>query len=160
LIRFWEFRKAGYLMPLAALALVGAVLVACGDDDDDDDNGTPTGAATTAVNSPAATTTTAAATATQAAATATAPAEEGVTIQVGDNFFAPDEETVAVGTEVTWEWGGNAVPHSVVGTFNGEDVESEIQDSGMFSFTFESAGTFEYECGVHGAAMSGRIVVE
>ncbi|MGH2607806.1 MAG: cupredoxin domain-containing protein [Tepidiformaceae bacterium] len=159
MIRIRELRRARYLAPLAALALVGGTMVACGDDDDDDDN--PTAAATTAVSSPAATTTTAAAqptaTATQPPATATTAA--GVTIQVADILFNPDDETVPVGTEVTWQWAGD-LPHSVIGEFAGEDVESEQQTSGTFRFTFESAGTFDYICGVHGQAMTGRIVVQ
>ncbi len=158
MIRFWKLRRAGYLAPVAALALVGGALAACGDDDDDDDGETPTGAATTAVSSPAATTTPT--TPPTQAATATTPAgPEGVTIQVADILFNPDEETVPVGTEVTWQWVGE-LPHSVVGEFNGEDVESNQQVSGAFRFTFTSAGTFEYQCGVHGASMSGQIVVE
>ena len=149
MIRLWEFRRAGYLAPLAALALVGGTMVACGDDDDDDDDGgneTATRAATTAA-------------ATQPAGNPTTATATGVRISVGDNVFDPDEETVPVGTEVTWQWAGSN-PHSVVGTFNGEDVESETQTSGTFEFTFDAAGTFEYQCGVHGAAMSGEIVVE
>jgi plastocyanin len=146
LIRFWDFRRARYLAPLAAVALVGGTMVACGDDDDDDDDGTATRAATTAA-------------ATQPVSDPTTATATGTRISVGDNVFDPDEETVPVGTEVTWQWAGSN-PHSVVGTFNGEDVESETQTSGTFEFTFDSAGTFEYQCGVHGAAMAGRIEVE
>jgi plastocyanin len=160
LTRIRELKRARYLAPLAALALVGGTMVACGGGDDDGDD--PTATATTAASSPAATTTTAAAqptaTATQPAATATTQAA-GVTIQVADILFAPDDETVPVGTEVTWRWAGE-LPHSVVGEFNGQEVKSEQQTSGTFRFTFASAGTFEYECGVHGKAMTGRIVVQ
>ena len=156
---------ARYLVPLAALALLGATMVACGDDDDDE----PTAAATTAASSPPATRTTAAAqpTATTAAqptattaAQPTATTAQGATpIRVEDNAFAPESRTVTVGTEVTWQWAGSN-PHSVVGTFNGAAVESATQTSGTFKFTFASAGTFEYQCGVHGQSMSGRIVVQ
>jgi plastocyanin len=148
---------ARFLVPVAALALLGGTMVACGDDDDDDDE--PTAAATTAASSPATTTTTAAQPTATTAAQPTATTAAGTTIRVEDNVFVPGDVTVAVGDEVTWQWAG-ALPHSVEGEFNGEDVESEQQISGAFSFTFESAGTFEYICGVHGQSMAGRIVVQ
>jgi plastocyanin len=28
-----------------------------------------------------------------------------------------------------------------------------------YQFQFNTAGTYHYECGIHGAAMSGRVVV-
>ena len=158
LIRIWNSKRARYLVPIAALALLGATMVACGDDDDDDDE--PTAAATTAASSPATTTTTTAAqpTPTTAAQPTTATAT-GTTIRVEDNVFVPGDVTVAVGEEVTWQWAGE-LPHSVEGEFGGEDVESDQQVSGTFRFTFDTAGTFEYICGVHGQAMAGRIVVQ
>jgi plastocyanin len=169
LIRIWNSKMARYLVPLAALALLGATMVACGDDDDDDE---PTAAATTAASSPPATTTTAAAqppattttaaaqpTATTAAQPTATTAQGATPIRVEDNAFAPESRTVTVGTEVTWQWAGSN-PHSVVGTFNGAAVESATQTSGTFKFTFASAGTFEYQCGVHGQSMSGSIVVQ
>lgn len=133
-------------------------MVACGDDDDGDD---PTTAATTAAGSPAARTTTAAVqpTTTTAQPTATTAQSGAVTIRVEDNAFAPESRTVPVGTEVTWQWAGSN-PHSVVGTFAGAAVSSPTQNSGTFKFTFTSAGTFAYQCGVHGQTMSGTIVVQ
>ncbi|MEX0784363.1 MAG: cupredoxin domain-containing protein [Dehalococcoidia bacterium] len=167
MIRFSGLRKARYLAPLGALALLGGTMSACGDDDDDDDD--PTTAATTAASSPAATTTTAAAqpTATTAQPTATTAAQPtattaqpgATTIRVEDNAFAPESRTVTVGSEVTWQWAGSN-PHSVVGTFAGAAVNSPQQTTGTFKFTFASAGTFSYICGVHGQSMSGQIVVQ
>lgn len=85
---------------------------------------------------------------------------QDVTVAIADNSFTPSNATVAVGGTVTWEWSGE-FPHSVVGEFAGEAVESEtLTGSGSFSFTFEEAGTFDYQCGVHGEAMSGTVVVE
>ena len=38
--------------------------------------------------------------------------------------------------------------------------ESAIQTAGSFNRTFGGAGTFPYHCAVHGAAMSGTVVVK
>jgi plastocyanin len=132
--------------------------MACGDDDDGDNgDGTP---ATTAASSPA-TTSSPGSSPTQATSptTAASPTQSsGVTIRVEDNVFSPDARTVPAGTEVTWQWAGE-LPHSVEGTFNGQEVKSAQQREGTFKFTFASAGTFSYLCGVHGQAMSGTITV-
>lgn len=127
---------------LAALALPG-LLLACGDDDDDDDTGGDAATATSSTGSPSPTT------------GATEPE-----VRVVDNAFQPATLNVDVGTEVTWTFAGS-LPHSVVGEFAGEDVESEtITGSGTFTFTFEEPGTFEYICAIHGAEMAGTIEVE
>lgn len=150
-----HLKRAVYLVPIAALALTAMAMAACGDDDDGGNQ--PTAAATTAVSSPAASPTSAATR--PAAASPTTAQSTGTTIRLEDNVFVPDNTTIAVGTEVTWQWAGQA-PHSVEGTFNGQQVKSTQQVNGTFRFTFASAGTFAYQCGVHGAAMSGRIVVQ
>ena len=83
-----------------------------------------------------------------------------ISIQVADNSFAPANLTVPKGTKVTWDWAGTN-PHSVVGTWAGSAVQSAQQrGSGTFAFTFEAAGTFNYQCGVHGAAMAGKVTVK
>ncbi len=75
-----------------------------------------------------------------------------------DNFaFTPASITVAPGTTVTWE-NGDDIPHSVVAsdktTFRSKVMDSEEK----FSFTFKTAGTFEYFCALH-PHMKGSIVV-
>jgi plastocyanin len=37
---------------------------------------------------------------------------------------------------------------------------SEMMNSGSFTRTFASGGTYTYHCGVHGAAMTGSIKVQ
>ncbi len=99
--------------------------------------------------------------------TATAPAQPSVagppsliTIQVADNSFAPSNLTVPRGTKVTWGWSGQN-PHSVKGNWQDAPLESpQMTGKGSFAFTFEADGTFEYQCGVHGAAMSGKVTVK
>jgi plastocyanin len=81
-------------------------------------------------------------------------------VTISDNKFEPDEVTIGVNHEVTWEWTGNNA-HSVVGSFDGEEFESQrFTGSGTFVHSFDKAGTFEYQCGVHGAAMSGKVTIQ
>lgn len=91
------------------------------------------------------------------------------TVTVANNSFTPATLTVPAGTTVTWNWntcsGGDAygngqtcVSHSVV--MDDNSLASDTQSSGSFEHTFATAGTYPYHCSVHGAAMSGKIVVQ
>lgn len=121
---------------LALAALAGMAFIACGGDDENPTTGPQ---ATTA-----------------APAAASAPGA----IKIGDNFFQPATVTVKAGDKVTWTWGGGA-PHAVVGKFDGKDVKSDTKTgSGTFEFTFTKAGTFDYQCGVHGPSMPGKITIQ
>ena len=75
-----------------------------------------------------------------------------------DNFtFVPKELTVAVGTTVTWV-NHDDIPHTVV---NADKVfrSKALDTDDSFSFTFASAGTFDYFCGLH-PHMVGKIIVK
>lgn len=81
----------------------------------------------------------------------------GANVAVGDNFFTPANFAATVGNAVVWQWAGSNL-HNV--TFNNGDPGSNTQNSGTFSRTFTAAGTFDYHCSVHGAAvMSGTVTV-
>jgi plastocyanin len=75
-----------------------------------------------------------------------------------DNFtFTPKELTVAVGTTVKWV-NHDDIPHTVVEkktAFRSKALDTD--DS--FSFTFTSAGTFDYFCGLH-PHMVGQVIVK
>lgn len=87
------------------------------------------------------------------------PGNLSFVIRVSDNVFTPKELTVPSGTSVTWEWSGKN-GHSVVGTFGSQAVHSPThQGSGELTITLHTPGTWQYECGVHGKAMSGSITV-
>src|SRR5580704_4970218 len=75
-----------------------------------------------------------------------------------DNFtFAPQSLTLKVGTTVTWI-NEDDIPHTVAAT--GKAFRSKVLDTDdKFSFTFTTAGTFEYFCSLH-PHMTGTIVVE
>ncbi len=80
-------------------------------------------------------------------------------VNVGDNFFNPSSRTVSSTTTVTWTWRGGANSHNV--TFDDGVGDSITQSSGTHTRQFAAAGTFPYQCTIHGAAvMSGEIVVQ
>ena len=132
---------------LAVAGLLAFSAFACGDDDDGNGNGDGNGGDATQEPTPG-----------NGGDDGMALAE---TVAIADNSFTPSSVTIATGGTVTWEWSGE-FPHSVVGDFAGMPVESETMTGvgNTFAFTFDEAGTFNYQCGVHGEAMSGTVVVE
>jgi plastocyanin len=88
-------------------------------------------------------------------------------VTLANQLFSPSTLSVTKGTTVTWVWNdcgggggygtGTCVQHSVV--FDDGTSGSPLQDTGTFTRTFGTAGTFSYHCGVHGSAMTGKIVV-
>ena len=97
-----------------------------------------------------------------------APAAAAVTL--GDIFFRSDHngtsnpavDTVAVGGTVTWTWASGAtMPHSVQSqgspSFTGSGIMTGAGNT--HQATFAAAGTYQYDCAVHGQLMTGRIVV-
>ncbi len=95
---------------------------------------------------------------TQAAAqkpTATPPPQAKV--MIADNSFTPAELTIPAGTNVVWEWSGKN-PHAVL---IGGRASDTMTGSGKFEKLFSTPGTtFPYQCAIHGAAMSGKIIVQ
>ncbi|HWB88100.1 MAG TPA: plastocyanin/azurin family copper-binding protein [Acidimicrobiia bacterium] len=75
-------------------------------------------------------------------------------VDVFDNEFDPAVIQVATGDTVTWTWGGQN-EHDV----DGGEFASEVQATGEFTHTFETAGQFEYVCNIH-SGMRGMVVVE
>ena len=75
-----------------------------------------------------------------------------------DNFtFGPHDLTVAVGTTVKWV-NHDDIPHSVVE--NNKAFRSKALDTDdSYSFTFASAGIYDYFCGLH-PHMQGKIIVK
>lgn len=75
-----------------------------------------------------------------------------------DNFtFGPKELTVPVGTTVKWV-NHDDIPHLVV---NKDKVfrSKALDTDDSYSFTFTSAGTFDYFCGLH-PQMVGKVIVK
>jgi plastocyanin len=93
------------------------------------------------------------------------------TVKVGNIFFEsghngtrnPAQDTVAVGQTVTWTWTGTgSTPHSVRSQGTPAFTSStNLTGSGMtYAQTFNTPGTYHYDCAVHGSQMSGTIVVQ
>jgi plastocyanin len=107
----------------------------------------------------------------------TAPSTMTVHVGAGAaNSFSPQMVSINVGDTVTWVWDGgphtvtSGSPGAVDGTFcslpagtapsaSACNSTSYAQSSGSYSYTFPAAGTFAYFCTVHGAMMTGTVVV-
>jgi plastocyanin len=81
----------------------------------------------------------------------------------GGGQFTPNNLTVPRGTTVRWIWSDG--PHSVTAhgapTFPGSPSETDYPF--VYEFTFNTAGTYQYHCTVHGSAsagMRGTVVVQ
>jgi plastocyanin len=85
-------------------------------------------------------------------------AQDATNVITIDNFtFSPKELTVAVGTTVKWV-NHDDIPHTIVEkktTFRSKALDTD--DS--YSFTFTSAGDFDYFCGLH-PHMVGKVIVK
>ena len=122
--------------------LIGAAMLACGG---------AGGGADTGPNTPP--------------AAAPPPAGSQNAVTVVNDAFQPAALTVPAGTQVTWTWntcsgdgygGTTCGSHSV--TFD-DGPTSPTQDTGTYSRTFTTKGTYTYHCQVHGTAMSGTITI-
>jgi len=89
------------------------------------------------------------------------PSSGANVVGVSDFAFNPSTKTVAVGATVEWQWnGGN---HNVTWVTSSGAGDSPTQSSGTYSRTFDSPGTYDYYCTLHGTAttgMHGSIVVQ
>lgn len=121
---------------IAGTLLAGTLLAACGDDDAATEGTAETTEETTEV------------------------AAEPAAVTIERSRFEPDELTVTVGTEVTWE-NLDAFAHTVT-----SDEESslafdsgELAEGDTFAQTFDESGTYEYFCEIH-PTMRSTVVVE
>lgn len=75
-----------------------------------------------------------------------------------EDTFAPPAIKISPGMTVTWKWEGYG-GHNVVAT-DGQFDSGEIQSSGTYKQTFESAGTHYYYCEPHkNRGMKGAVVI-
>lgn len=93
------------------------------------------------------------------------------TVTVGDIFFKsghngtqnPAVDTVAAGATVTWTWTSTgSTPHSVQSQGDPSFTSSaNLTGNGTtYAVVFDTPGTYQYDCAVHGSAMTGTIVVQ
>ena len=78
-------------------------------------------------------------------------------VTMDHNTFIPNEITVAPGTTVTWT-NNETMPHTVVDQNKGFRSKTIVKD-GTFSFTFTTAGDYNYLCSIH-PNMKGTITVK
>lgn len=77
------------------------------------------------------------------------------TIGIQNFAFSPETLMVKKGAIVTWT-NNDAAAHTIKSTtFNSGDLVK----GATFKFTFDTAGTFDYSCGIH-PSMKGKIIVE
>ena len=93
-----------------------------------------------------------------------------IQVTVGNDFFRsvqngsqnPAVDTIAAGARVTWTWNA-AGSHSIQSTGLPPAVFRNSVVMGAAGSTYSvrlfNPGTYDYDCAVHGAAMTGRIVV-
>ncbi|WP_252342024.1 plastocyanin/azurin family copper-binding protein [Rhodococcus sp. 14-2483-1-2] len=98
---------------------------------------------------------TACSTATTPAAPTEPVAENQVT--VADRMYSPTTLTISVGDTVTWVFADRGMAHNVVADDN--SFRSQLMETGQFTHTFGTAGTFTYHCTPH-PDMTASIVVE
>jgi plastocyanin len=92
-------------------------------------------------------------------AAASVAAQDATNVITIDNFtFTPPELTVAVGTTVKWV-NHDDIPHSVVNKDKVFRSNAALDTDDSFSYTFASAGTFDYFCGLH-PHMVGKVIVK
>jgi plastocyanin len=94
---------------------------------------------------------------TVAAQDANVAAEDANVVMIDNFTFAPKELTVTAGTTVKWI-NRDDIPHTVVEkklSFRSKALDTD----GTYSYTFASAGTFDYFCGLH-PHMVGKIIVK
>lgn len=71
----------------------------------------------------------------------------GNAVDIQNFAFAPATLSVKVGTKVTWT-NKDQDPHTVVA--KGGQFKSEVLNTGAsYSFTFTTAGTYDYLCSIH-----------
>ena len=79
----------------------------------------------------------------------------GNTVMIKNFTFSPSVLMVKKGTTVTWINQDTASHNIKSDTFN----STELNQGDQFQFTFNTAGTFNYSCGIH-PSMTGQIIVQ
>ena len=90
-----------------------------------------------------------------------------VTVGAGIQFVSshngsrnPAVDTIPAGGTATWTWSGS-LPHSVESMGSSSFTSSDVKTgSGSYAVKFTAPGTYQYDCAVHGTAMTGTIVVQ
>lgn len=80
---------------------------------------------------------------------------EALNITIQNFLFNPAELSIKKGDTVTWT-NQDSMAHKI----SGNGFQSDALNKGQsFSFTFNTAGTFDYICSIH-PSMKGKIIVQ
>ena len=80
-------------------------------------------------------------------------------VTVENNDFDPGSKAISVGQTVLWQWAAGSAGHNVTWVNQSGTGNSATQSTGTYSRTFDTAGTYDYYCTIHGLSMSGSVVV-
>ena len=79
-------------------------------------------------------------------------------IEIANSAFSPAELTIKVGDTITWT-NRDSASHTVTSD-SGTEISSDSLSNGQtYSYTFNTAGTFEYHCTIH-PSMKAKIIVQ
>ena len=81
-----------------------------------------------------------------------------VDIGIAGMAFSPASKTVAKGTIVKWT-NNDATPHTATSNDGTTFNSGSISGACSYSYTTNTAGTFNYHCTIHGLAMAGTLIV-
>jgi plastocyanin len=89
--------------------------------------------------------------------TGTAGAQSSGTakVEVGDNFFKPQELEITAGTKVKWTNTGKIL-HSVTPNKGKKFGKSSLAKGKSYSYKFKKPGTYAYYCTFHGSPGKGQ----
>ncbi len=96
-------------------------------------------------------------TATSTITVATQSFPAAATVTIGNNFFNPTSVDITVGGTVTWNNTAQTSHDVTFATLTTNNIPAHT--SGSNARTFNSAGTYQYQCSIHGGAMTGTVIV-
>jgi plastocyanin len=75
--------------------------------------------------------------------------------------FHPTAPHIKVGQSVEWIWEDADIDtqHNVTSTGKAHFKSSKTQEKGTYTITFNTAGTYDFECTIHPQSMQGKVVV-
>jgi len=82
------------------------------------------------------------------------PPDAAVTVVLHNIAFNPQTVTIKAGQTVAWKFDDGSIVHNVTfATFASSDM-----DSGYYTHTFTTPGTYNYQCTIH-SGMTGVVIV-
>jgi plastocyanin len=82
----------------------------------------------------------------------------GNNIGMSGMSFSPASKTVTKGSVVKWT-NNDSYAHTVTSNDGITFDSGNIAGNGTYSYTANTAGTFDYHCTIHGMVMSGTLIV-